>query len=142
METGGSIADAVGPELITRFLGWQLFSPTPAAERDIFLRLTDPLATNTGVPAIDAPSLWQGPSFGNDEFYADFGRPLIYVGMSEGSRPPQDTPDGRPDRLIVDNLSRFDSMGALSDRGNGAGQPVGFLSPGLDDRLSAEGRSS
>lgn len=136
LSTGGrDIADAVGPEVVARFLGWQLSSTNPATERDFFRRLADPSTTSTGVPTIDDATLWDTLDFDNDEFYADHGRPLIYVGMSEGSRPPEDTADGRPDRLIVDTLSRFDSMGELSDLGNGAGQASDFLSPGPNDRV-------
>lgn len=132
------IGHAVAGTAVESFLVWQLGDADQGDFRAFFENLADPDATGTGVPVLDDPLLWTtNPDLASDEFYVAYGnRPPIYASLSEGVRPTAESPDGVPDRLVIDTMARRGAADELLSLGSGAGQSEGWLSPTGNDSLS------
>ena len=130
---GYEIAQTVAPNLIGRFLRWQIVGDDPATERALFLRMMDPEATTLGDVDLDDSDLWTSHS-GDAQYYSELERPLVFAQHTQGSRPTSATEDGRPDRLVIDTLVRRTSGGAIDDLACGAA--TDFLSPDGNDPVT------
>ena len=115
---------AVGPELVRRFLRWQMMGIDVQDSRDLFALLMDPDATNADFPAgldLADPSLWAThPQY--EQLPMNGKRPLVFASYSPGIG------TANAERIVVDTLAR---SGSMMCGGDGAGRPADFLSPSL-----------